>query len=117
MKKKIKVNNEMIASSGNVFADLGLPNPEESLLKAELAIQINRLIASNQLTQVEAAKLLGLDQPKISALNRGLLKGFSVERLFKLLAMLNQDIEIIIRPHRGRQKHSIPHIHVNVASG
>lgn len=117
MKKKTNVNDQLEVSSGNVFADLALPNPAESLLKADLAIQINRLIVANKLNQVDTAKLLGLDQPKISALSRGRLKGFSVERLFKLLAMLNQDIEIIIRPHRGREKHSIPHIHVNMVGG
>ena len=102
--------------SGNVFADLGLPNPEECLVKSDLAIQINKLIRKRKLKQKGAAKLLGLDQPKISALNRGRLSGFSVERLFKLLSMLNQDIEIVIRPHHGRGSHSIPHIHVRYAS-
>lgn len=102
-------------SSGNVFADLGLSRPEECLVKADLAIQINKLIKIRKLNQTKAAKLLGLDQPKISALNRGKLSGFSVERLFKLLAILNQDIEIIIKPHHGRESHSIPHIHVRYA--
>ncbi len=104
-------------SSGNVFADLGLPNPEECLVKADLAIEINKLIKKRKLNQTDAAKLLGLDQPKVSALSRGRLSGFSVERLFKLLSILNQDIEIIIRPHHGRENHSIPHIHVRYANG
>src|SRR5690349_19689742 len=114
MGKKI-VDIEIEESSGNVFADLGLPNPEESLVKAELAVQINMLIKKRKLNQTDAAKLLGLDQPKVSALSRGRLSGFSVERLFKLLSILNQDIEIVIRPHRGRENHSIPHIHVRYA--
>jgi predicted XRE-type DNA-binding protein len=98
-------------SSGNVFADLGLPRPQELLVKADLAIEINKLIKKRKLNQTEAAELLGLDQPKISALSRGRLSGFSVERLFKLLSILDQDIEIIIKPHRHR-KHSVPHIQV-----
>ena len=89
--------------------------PEEYLVKAELAIQISKLIKKRKLTQIDAAKLLGLDQPKISALNRGRLSGFSVERLFKLLSILDQDIEIVIKPHSGREEHSVPHIHVRYA--
>jgi len=102
-------------SSGNVFSDLGIPYPEEYLVKTELAVQIGKLIKKRKLNQTKAANLLKLDQPKISALSRGQLTGFSVERLFKLLAMLNQDIEIVIKPHRSRKKHPIPHIHVRYA--
>jgi len=114
MSKKIN-DIEIEESSGNVFADLGLPRPEECLVKADLAIQINKLIKNRKITQKNAAKLLGLDQPKISALSRGRLSGFSVERLFKLLSILDQDIEIVIKPHRGREEHSFPHIHVRYA--
>ena len=114
MSKKI-TDIEIEESSGNVFADLGLPRPAECLVKADLAIQINKLIKTRKLTQKNAAKLLGLDQPKISALKRGRLSGFSVERLFKLLSILDQDIEIVIKPHRGREEHSVPHIHVRYA--
>ncbi len=113
MKKKI-ASIEIEESSGNVFADLKLPRPQECLTKADLAIQINKLIKIRKLTQKEAGILLGLDQPKISALNRGRLSGFSIERLFKLLSILDQDIEIIIKPHRSSEKHSHPHIHVRV---
>jgi predicted XRE-type DNA-binding protein len=113
---KRKTDIQIEESSGNVFADLGLPLPEESLVKADLAIQINKLIKKRKLNQTAAAKLLGLDQPKISALSRGRLSGFSVERLFKLLATLNQDIEIVIKPHQSRESDSIPHIHVRYAS-
>jgi len=113
---KNKVPNITIEeSSGNVFADLAVSQPEEYLVKAELAFQINQLIKKRKLNQTNAAKLLGLDQPKISALSRGRLSGFSVERLFKLLFMLNQDIEIIIKPHRSRAKHSLPHVYVRYA--
>lgn len=84
-------------SSGNVFADLGLPNPEEALAKAELAHKITAVIRDKGLTQVQAAKLLGVDQPKISALIRGRLSGFSLERLMRFLLMLGQDIKITVQ--------------------
>jgi len=83
-------------SSGNVFADLGLPNPEELLAKAELAHKITVLIRKRGLTQAEAAKLLGVDQPKISSLIRGRLTGFSIERLIRFLLLLGQDIRISV---------------------
>jgi predicted XRE-type DNA-binding protein len=83
-------------SSGNVFADLGLPNPEELLAKAELANKITVLIRKRGLTQAQAAKLLGVDQPKISYLIRGRLAGFSIERLMRFLLLLGQDIKISV---------------------
>jgi len=86
------------ASSGNVFADLGLPDPQDRLVKAELAHRICQIIAARGLTQTKAAKLMGLDQPKVSALMGGKLKGFSAERLFRCLNDLGQEVEIIIRP-------------------
>ncbi|HEY8694259.1 MAG TPA: helix-turn-helix transcriptional regulator [Chloroflexota bacterium] len=84
--------------SGNVFADIGVPNPEEALTKAKLAIAIERIIEERHLTQAQAARLLGIDQPKVSALIRGHLEGFSVERLFRFLNALDRDVEIVIRP-------------------
>lgn len=87
-------------SSGNIFADLGLENPEECLAKADLAIQINKLIRQKRLTQSKAAEILGIDQPKISALNTGKLSGFSLERLFRFLNILGQDITIKITPKK-----------------
>ncbi|MGF1676253.1 MAG: helix-turn-helix domain-containing protein [Rivularia sp. (in: cyanobacteria)] len=71
--------------SGNVFAKLGLANPDELLVKAELARKISRIITQNNIAQVEAAQLLGIDKPKISALMKGELSGFSAERLFQFL--------------------------------
>jgi phage-related protein/predicted XRE-type DNA-binding protein len=85
-------------SGGNVFADLGLNKPRESLAKAQLADRICRVIAARKLTQKQAAEIMDLDQPKVSALMRGRLKGFSTERLFRCLNDLGQEIEIIIRP-------------------
>ncbi len=87
-------------SSGNVFADLGLKNPEELLAKAQLVQRIADIIAERKLTQARAAKLLGIDQPKVSALLRGKLEGFSTDRLFRFLNALGRDVEIVIRPAR-----------------
>lgn len=117
MKKHSQTDFSIEESSGNVFKDLKVVNPEEFLMKAKLAFQIKKIIDKKELTQKEAANLLGLDQPKISALCRGRLTGFSYERLFKLLAILNQDIEIIIKPHYGRKIHPIPHMSIRFAAG
>ena len=84
-------------SSGNVFADLGVAKPAEALAKAELARQITKAIKKKGLTQVRAAAVLGIDQAKVSALTRGQLRGFSTDRLFRLLNALGQDIEIIVK--------------------
>ncbi len=85
--------------SGNVFADLNLPNPELALAKAELVQRIRDIIAERKLTQVKAAKLLGLDQPKVSALVRGRVQGYSIDRLFRFLNALGQRVEITVRPN------------------
>ena len=84
--------------SDNIYADLGFDDPELELSKAQLASQISALIEAMNLTQVRAAEHLGIDQPKISALRRGRLGGFSMERLMTLLTRLDQDIEIVVRP-------------------
>jgi len=85
-------------SSGNVFADLRVEDAEEALAKAELAHAISTIIAKQHWTQGEAARRLGIDQPKVSALVRGRLTGFSIDRLFRFLVALNRDIEIVIKP-------------------
>lgn len=86
----MKKNIEYSISSGNLFADVGLPNAEERHAKMMLAIQINALIKKKKITQAAAARLLEIDQPKISALSTGKLSGFSLERLFKFLNILDQ---------------------------
>ncbi len=103
MTKRIEVRE----GSGNVFADIGLPNPEERLAKADLAIRISETIRARRLTQIQAARLLKIDQPKISRLLRGQLSGFSTERLMHFLTLLGSDIEITIRraPRSRRQGH------------
>lgn len=94
----------VIASSGNVFADLGLPNPEERLAKAELARQIRKIIAARDLTQAEAATMLGIAQPNISNIVNGRLKGFSIERLMDALTLLDQNVQIVVTPKDARQE-------------
>jgi predicted XRE-type DNA-binding protein len=91
--------------SGNVFKDLGVHRPEEALAKAELAHKISEAIARRRLTQSEAATLLKVDQPKISALTRGRLAGFSLDRLVRFLVLLGNDVEIVVkaRPRSRRQ--------------
>ena len=86
--------------SGNVFADLGLPQAEERLLKARLASRIARIISDRGLAQREAAKIMGIDQPKVSRLLHGRLAGFSAERLMTWLTALGQDVDIIVRRAR-----------------
>ena len=93
---------EVEASSGNVFADLEVPDASEALVKAELARRICAILAARKLTQTRAAAVLGIDQPKVSALIRGKLDGFSTTRLFRFLNILGQDVEIVIRP-RGQE--------------
>jgi predicted XRE-type DNA-binding protein len=94
-------------SSGNVFADLGLPDAEELQTKARLAVEIVLAIEARSLSQVAAAKILGVSQPKISALKAFKLEGFSVERLMTFLTLLGRDVEIRItaRPRTASQGH------------
>ena len=90
--------------NGNVFADLGHPEPEVHLLKAELVTRIDRIIRRRKLKQVEAAKLLGLSQPDVSRLLRGDFRNYSLERLLRFLTALGRDVEIIIREPRSRRQ-------------
>jgi predicted XRE-type DNA-binding protein len=92
---------ELEKSCGNIFADLEIPDSDEYLAKAKLASKICELINQRNLTQTEAGKLLGVNQPKISALMTGKLDGFSSERLFRFLNALDQEIEIIIKPKKS----------------
>jgi len=88
----------VVAGSGNVFADLGIAQPDMALVKAKLVQQIRVLIAEKGLTQTQAAKLLRLDQPKVSALVRGRTSGYTTDRLFRFLNLLGQEVDITIRP-------------------
>jgi len=89
------------ASTGNVFADLGLPDAGEHLVKAGLVVKIDRIIRRRKLTQSAAAELMGIDQPKVSAMLGGQFRGYSVERLMRFLVALGQDVEIVVKPSKG----------------
>lgn len=93
------------AGSGNVFADLGFDEPEEELTRAQLASHIRAIIRRRRLTQTAAASLMGIDQPKVSALLNGRLANFSSERLMRFLTRLGQDVEISVKskPRNRRQ--------------
>lgn len=96
--------------SGNVFADLGLPNPEEHLAKAQLASMIDDVIRDRGLTQEEAAALMGIDQPKVSHLLRGRFSGFSTHRLMEFLNALGRDVEIVVRAAPKSRKRGRLHV-------
>jgi predicted XRE-type DNA-binding protein len=87
--------------SRNVFQDIGVPNAEEHLVKAQLVFKIDAIMKKRGIKQVDAAKLFGVRQPDISKMLRGEFRQFSVERLLRFLVALNQDVEIVVRPHRG----------------
>lgn len=96
---------DYVAGSGNVFADLGYPRPEEASAKAELAYKITKIIGRRRLTQAEAAEILDVDQPKISALRRGKLSGFSLDRLVRFLVLLGSDVQIVVKEQpRSRRR-------------
>jgi predicted XRE-type DNA-binding protein len=106
----MKRRADYVRSSGNVFRDLGAPAPEEMLVKAGLTARIAETIASRGLTQAAAARILGVDQPKVSALLRGRLSGFSTERLLRFLTALGSDVEIVVRaPSKAGSR---GHLHV-----
>ncbi len=90
----------VIEGSGNVFADLGLPNPEQELVKAQLTLQIHSVLQESGLTQAEVAKILGVRQPQVSLLMRNRAGSFSVGRLMEFLTALRRDVEITVRPSR-----------------
>ena len=96
--------------SGNVFKDLGLPNPEERLAKAQLASLIDDVIRERGLTQQDAAALMGIDQPKVSHLLRGRLSGFSTQRLIGFLTALGRDVEITVRAAPKSRKRGRLHV-------
>jgi predicted XRE-type DNA-binding protein len=98
MRKRSRSAEAMEVSSGNVFADLDLPDAVELDTKMSLAVAINRLLVARRLTQAKAAAALSINQPKVSALKHYKLEGYSVERLMGFLTALGSDIEIRIRP-------------------
>jgi predicted XRE-type DNA-binding protein len=106
--KAVKDDVTVTEGSGNIFADLGLADPDLALAKAELAIKISETIKSRGLTQTRAAALMGVDQPKVSAITRGRLTGYTVDRLMLLLGRLGQPVKfsypaVVVKKARPRQ--------------
>jgi predicted XRE-type DNA-binding protein len=95
---------EYVVSSGNVFADLGLPNADELLLKAQIVTEISRLMKLKKLTQAQASTLTGVVQPDLSNLLRGKFRGFSVERLLVMLTAFGRDVEVVVKPAAKSKK-------------
>jgi predicted XRE-type DNA-binding protein len=102
--------------SKNVFADLGFPDAAERQAKLKLAMAINDIIAKSKLTQTQAANLLEINQPKISALANYKLEGFSVERLMNFLTALDRDVEIVIRKPKKHRRGSAGRGEIRVAA-
>jgi len=104
MKTKVQKTRNRVArvneGTGNVFADLDLPNPEQELLKAQLTLQIYTILKDSGMTQVEIAKILGVQQAQVSLLMRNRAGNFSAGRLMEFLTALRQDVEITVRPTR-----------------
>lgn len=97
---------EHTVSSGNVFADLGLPDSDELLAKADLALRIKSIATHRHLTQNQTARLLGTTQPKVSDLFAGKLVGFSMERLIRFLNSLDRDVKIVVSRKPRRRGHA-----------
>jgi len=98
------------AGSGNVFKDLGIPHAEEHLVKAQLVFKIDRIMKSRGFKQAQTAKLLRIKQPDVSKMLRGEFRQFSVERLLRFLVALYQDVEIVVKPHRGQRDAAALHV-------
>src|ERR1039457_321239 len=98
------------AGSRNVFKDIGVPNAEEHLVKAQLVFKIDTIMKKRSLKQVEAAALFGVRQPDVSKMLRGEFRQFSVERLLHFLVALDQDVEIVVKPHSDRENASAMHV-------
>ncbi|HYL76895.1 MAG TPA: helix-turn-helix transcriptional regulator [Bryobacteraceae bacterium] len=96
--------------SRNVFKDLGVPNAEAHLVKAQLVYKIDSIIKKRGLKQVEAGKLFGIPQPDVSKMLRGEFRQFSVERLLRFLVALNHDVQIVVRPHRSHRGGAALHV-------
>jgi predicted XRE-type DNA-binding protein len=96
--------------SRNVFKDMGIPNAEEHLIKAQLVSKIDAVMKMRGLRQAETAKLLHIKQPDVSKMLRGEFRQFSVERLLRFLVALGHDVEIVIKPHRRRAHGAALHV-------
>ena len=104
-------------SCGNPFADIGVENPEEELIKAKLVLEIEQSIKRKNLTQAAAAKVMGINQPKVSALLHRKLDGFSVECLIRFLNTLGQDIDIVVRQKPLNRRQAITNVYYDIGCG
>jgi len=100
MTRKIRVKK----GSGNIFADLGLPDAEAHFLKAQIVSEIYRLVNGRKLTQAQAGKLLGISQPEVSRMFKGNFREYSVDRLMGFLTAFDRDVEIVVRPRKKAGK-------------
>jgi predicted XRE-type DNA-binding protein len=99
-------------STGNVFADFGLPGAEELLEKSTIAMEINQILEKRHLSQTQAAAIFGIAQPKVSMIQQGKLRGFSLEKLCNLLTLLGRDVNIVIK---DRKRGGVGHFRVTQA--
>ena len=102
MKRRYVLGTLVEEGGGNIFADLGLPDAETHLLKAQIVSEIHRLTKERKLTQRAAGRRMGISQPEVSRLFRGRFREYSVERLMGFLTTFDRDVEILVRPHRRR---------------
>jgi len=96
MTRKVKVG----VGSGNIFADLGLPDADTHFLKAQIVAEIYRLTNQRKLTQAQAGKLIGISQPEVSRMFKGNFREYSIDRLMAFLTAFDRDVEIVVRPHK-----------------
>jgi predicted XRE-type DNA-binding protein len=100
MVRKVKVE----VGSGNIFADLGLPDADTHFLKAQIVSEIYRLTNERKLTQSKAGKLMGITQPEVSRMFKGQFREYSVDRLMGFLTGFDRDVEIVVKPHKKGSK-------------
>ena len=100
MKRKANIT----AGSGNIFADLNLPDAEPHFLKAQIVSEIYRLIKDRKLTQARAGKRMGISQPEVSRMFKGYFREYSIDRLMEFLTLFDRDVEIVVKPHRKTGK-------------
>jgi predicted XRE-type DNA-binding protein len=100
----MKRKTNIIAGSGNIFADLNLPDAETHFLKAQIVSEIYRLTKERKLTQVQAGKRMGISQPEVSRMFKGHFREYSIDRLMEFLTLFDRDVEIVVKPHRKTGK-------------
>ncbi|HMW89618.1 MAG TPA: helix-turn-helix transcriptional regulator [Candidatus Obscuribacter sp.] len=114
MRKKTESESDIKRGGNNLFADLGYSDPDTHLLKAQLVSRIDEIIANNQLTQVQAAKLMGISQPDVSRLLKGQFRDVSLERIIRMLTRLGCEVDIVLKTP-GRKRSSLV-IHLRAAN-